>query len=108
MTEIYNFSAGPAVMPKSVVNKGSGMSIMEISHRSSLYVDMQNEAESDLRQLMNVPDDYDVLFLQGGGTLQFDTIPLNLARREKTVAVVDSGHWAVRARLKITRSCRIL
>ena len=107
MTEIYNFSAGPAVMPKSVVKKiqaelpsykGSGMSIMEISHRSSLYVDMQNEAESDLRQLMNVPDDYDVLFLQGGGTLQFDTIPLNLARKEKTVAVVDSGHWAVRAR----------
>ena len=107
VTEIYNFSAGPAVMPKSVVKKiqaelpsykGSGMSIMEISHRSSLYVDMQNEAESDLRQLMNVPDDYDVLFLQGGGTLQFDTIPLNLARREKTVAVVDSGHWAVRAR----------
>ena len=107
MTEIYNFSAGPAVMPKSVVKKiqaelpsykGSGMSIMEISHRSSLYVDMQNEAESNLRQLMNVPDDYDVLFLQGGGTLQFDTIPLNLARKEKTVAVVDSGHWAVRAR----------
>ena len=107
VTEIYNFSAGPAVMPKSVVKKiqaelpsykGSGMSIMEISHRSSLYVDMQNEAESDLRQLMNVPDDYDVLFLQGGGTLQFDTIPLNLARKEKTVAVVDSGHWAVRAR----------
>lgn len=107
VTEIYNFSAGPAVMPKSVVKKiqaelpsykGSGMSIMEISHRSSLYVDMQNEAESNLRQLMNVPDDYDVLFLQGGGTLQFDTIPLNLARKEKTVAVVDSGHWAVRAR----------
>lgn len=84
VTEIYNFSAGPAVMPKSVVKKiqaelpsykGSGMSIMEISHRSSLYVDMQNEAESDLRQLMNVPDDYDVLFLQGAGRFSLTRFP---------------------------------
>lgn len=93
-------------MPKSVIRqiqeelpsyRGSGMSIMEISHRSSLYADMQQAAESDLRQLMDIPDDYSVLFLQGGGTLQFDTIPLNLARRKRTVAVVDSGHWASRA-----------
>ena len=93
-------------MPKSVVKKiqaelpsykGSGMSIMEISHRSSLYVDMQNEAESNLRQLMNVPDDYDVLFLQGGGTLQFDTIPLNLARKEKTVA---AGNLDIRGSIR--------
>lgn len=106
MAQIYNFSAGPAVLPAPVIRqvqselvsyKNSGMSIMEISHRSSLYTDMEAEAEENLRKLMRIPNDYDVLFLQGGGTLQFAMVPLNLAQKNKQTGFVDSGHWAQRA-----------
>ena len=88
MTKVYNFSAGPAVLPKEVIKKaqdeltsfkGSQMSVMEISHRSSLYTEMFQKAEEDLRYLMEIPDDYDILFQQGGATLQFTAVPLNLA-----------------------------
>lgn len=106
VAQIYNFSAGPAVLPVSVVHqvqselvsyKNSGMSIMEISHRSSLYTDMEAEAEENLRKLMRIPAEYDVLFLQGGGTLQFAMVPLNLAKGNNQVGYIDSGHWAQRA-----------
>ncbi|KRM97291.1 3-phosphoserine phosphohydroxythreonine aminotransferase [Liquorilactobacillus aquaticus DSM 21051] len=106
MAQIYNFSAGPAVLPASVIRqvqselvsyKNSGMSIMEISHRSSLYTDMEAEAEKNLRKLMSIPDEYDVLFLQGGGTLQFAMVPFNLARKNKRAGFIDTGHWAQRA-----------
>ncbi|WP_057743430.1 3-phosphoserine/phosphohydroxythreonine transaminase [Liquorilactobacillus capillatus] len=106
MAQIYNFSAGPAVLPAAVVRqvqselvsyKNSGMSIMEISHRSSLYTEMEAEAERNLRELMRIPDEYDILFLQGGGTLQFTMAPLNFAQKTKQIGFIDSGHWAQRA-----------
>ncbi len=106
LQRIYNFSAGPAILPVEVVKtvqeelpsyRRSGMSIMEISHRSSLFTDLQEAAEADLRKLMQIPDNYDVLFLQGGGTLQFAMTAMNLAVKTKKVGFVDSGHWAQRA-----------
>lgn len=102
----YNFSAGPAVMPKPVIDQiqaelpsfqGSGMSIMEISHRSKLFGQVINDAEQDLRDLMKIPDNYRVLFFQGGGTLQFTAAPLNLATAHHHIGLLDSGHWASRA-----------
>ncbi len=106
LQRVYNFSAGPAVLPAEVVRtvqeelpsyRRSGMSIMEISHRSSLFTDLQETAETDLRKLMQIPDNYDVLFLQGGGTLQFAMTAMNLAVKTKRVGFIDSGHWAQRA-----------
>ncbi|WP_056942817.1 3-phosphoserine/phosphohydroxythreonine transaminase [Secundilactobacillus kimchicus] len=103
---IYNFSAGPAVMPKPVIEQiqrdlpnlnGSGMSILEISHRSSLFDTILAEAKQDLRDLMRIPDDYEILFFQGGGTGQFAAAPLNLATLHHAIALLDSGHWANRA-----------
>lgn len=87
---VYNFSAGPSVLPLPVLEKvrddllnyqGSGQSVMEMSHRSAEFKKIIQEAEADLRDLMNIPDNYKVLFLQGGGTLQFSMIPLNLLRK---------------------------
>ncbi|MFT8825897.1 MAG: 3-phosphoserine/phosphohydroxythreonine transaminase [Liquorilactobacillus mali] len=106
MANVYNFSAGPAVMPREVLEqvqkellsyKNSGMSVMEISHRSSLFADIQKNAETNLRALMNIPDEYDVLFLQGGATLQFTMAPLNLAINKRKIDFVDTGHWSQRA-----------
>ena len=86
---VYNFSAGPATMPVEVLEeirdemlnyKGSGMCVMEMSHRSKVYQQIIDEAEADLRTLMNIPDNYKVLFIQGGATLQFAAIPLNLCK----------------------------
>lgn len=103
---IYNFAAGPATLPDPVIKQiqvelpsinGSGMSIMEISHRSALFDDIINTAEQDVRDLMHVPDNYHVLFFQGGGTGQFAAVPMNLATIHKRIALLDSGHWATRA-----------
>lgn len=103
---VYNFSAGPGVMPQQVLDQiqaemksfnNSGMSILEISHRSQLYTEMEQIAEQNLRDLMHVSDDYAVLFLQGGGTLQFTNIALNLTDQFHHVAYMNSGHWAQKA-----------
>lgn len=103
---VYNFSAGPGVLPATVLDQiqtemksfnGSEMSILEISHRSKQYEAMELEAEANLRELMNIGDDYAVLFLHGGGTLQFTNIALNLTDKYHHVAYVDSGHWAQKA-----------
>lgn len=105
MRNIYNFSAGPAVLPETVLQeaademmnyKGSGMSVMEISHRSALFQSIIDEAEYDLRTLMGIPDDYDVLFLQGGTSLQFAMIPMNFMRNQKADYIL-TGHWSKRA-----------
>ena len=105
MRNVYNFSAGPAVLPKSVLQeaademldyKGSGMSVMEISHRSSLFQSIIDETEQDLRILMNIPDDYVVLFLQGGTSLQFSMIPMNFMRNGKADYIL-TGYWAKKA-----------
>ncbi|MCH4170111.1 MAG: 3-phosphoserine/phosphohydroxythreonine transaminase [Lactobacillus sp.] len=103
---IYNFAAGPAVLPKPVLEQvqkelldydHSGMSILEISHRSKLFTDLYADTKARLKQLMNLGDDYDVLFLQGGATLQFTMVPLNIATKHHRAAYIDSGHWSVRA-----------
>ena len=89
MSTIYNFSAGPAVLPKEVLQQaaddmldwhGSGMSVMEMSHRGPEFVGIHAQAEADLRELLDIPQNYKVLFLQGGATLHFSCVPMNLLR----------------------------
>ena len=89
MSRVYNFSAGPAVLPEEVLReaademldyKGCGMSVMEMSHRSKVYQGIIDEAEADLRKLIGIPDNYKVLFLQGGATLGFAMIPMNFMK----------------------------
>ncbi|MBE5935361.1 MAG: 3-phosphoserine/phosphohydroxythreonine transaminase [Lachnospiraceae bacterium] len=105
MARVYNFSAGPAVLPEEVLKeaademldyKGSGMSVMEMSHRSKVYETIINEAEQDLRDLMNIPDNYKVLFLQGGASQQFAMIPMNLMKN-KVADYIVTGQWAKKA-----------
>lgn len=102
---MYNFSAGPAVLPEEVLReaaeemmdyKGSGMSVMEMSHRSQVFDDIIKEAEQDLRDLMNIPDNYKVLFLQGGASQQFAMIPMNLMKN-KVADYIVTGQWAKKA-----------
>lgn len=105
MSRVYNFSAGPAVLPEEVLKeaademldyKGSGMSVMEMSHRSKVYDTIIKEAEADLRDLMGIPDQYKVLFLQGGASQQFAMIPMNLMKNKKAAYIV-TGQWAKKA-----------
>lgn len=105
MSRVYNFSAGPAVLPEEVLReaaeemmdyRGSGMSVMEMSHRSKVYDTIIKEAEADLRDLMNIPDNYKVLFLQGGASQQFAMIPMNLMKNRKAAYIV-TGQWAKKA-----------
>ncbi len=105
MGRVYNFSAGPAVLPEEVLNeaaaemldyKGTGMSVMEMSHRSKAYEGIIKDAEQDLRDLMNIPDNYKVLFLQGGASLQFSMIPMNLMKN-KVADFIITGQWAKKA-----------
>lgn len=106
MTSIYNFSAGPAVLPKDVLKQaqaemldyqGSGMSVMEMSHRGDEYIAIQAEAEKNLRVLLGVPDSYHVLFLQGGATAEFALVPMNLLQAGQTADYTLSGAWAKKA-----------
>ncbi|MBQ3577196.1 MAG: 3-phosphoserine/phosphohydroxythreonine transaminase [Firmicutes bacterium] len=101
----YNFSAGPAMMPEPVLEEialevmnynGSGMSVMEMSHRSKVFIDIAAQAEADLRKLMNIPDNYKVLFVQGGGTLQFAMVPINLMKNG-VACYVETGSWSKKA-----------
>ncbi|MCR5426474.1 MAG: 3-phosphoserine/phosphohydroxythreonine transaminase [Lachnospiraceae bacterium] len=105
MARVYNFSAGPAVLPEEVLREaademldyqGSGMSVMEMSHRSKVYDKIIKDAEQDLRDLMNIPDNYRVLFLQGGASQQFAMIPMNLMKKKKAGYIV-TGQWAKKA-----------
>lgn len=105
VSRVYNFSAGPAVLPEEVLReaqeemldyRGCGMSVMEMSHRSSVFQQIIDEAESDLRQLMNIPKEYKVLFLQGGASLQFAMIPMNLMKNRVADYIV-TGQWAKKA-----------
>ena len=101
----FNFSAGPAMMPEPVLEeirdemmnyRGSGMCVMEMSHRSKVYQQIIDEAEADLRELMGIPDNYKVLFIQGGATLQFSMIPMNLMKNGKAV-YIETGAWSKKA-----------
>lgn len=103
---VYNFSAGPSMLPVEVLEKvqkdllnyeGSGQSVMEMSHRSKEFKKIIEDAEADLRELMNIPDNYKVMFLQGGGTLQFAMVPLNLLRKSRKADYVITGTWAKKA-----------
>lgn len=105
MGRVYNFSAGPAVLPEEVLKeaaaemldyKGTGMSVMEMSHRSKAYQEIIDDAEKDLRELMNIPDHYKVLFLQGGASQQFAMIPMNLMKNRKAAYII-TGQWAKKA-----------
>ena len=105
MARVYNFSAGPAVLPEEVLQeaademldyRGTGMSVMEMSHRSKAYDTTIKEAEADLRELMNIPDNYKVLFLQGGASQQFAMIPMNLMKNRVADYIV-TGQWAKKA-----------
>ncbi len=105
MSRIYNFSAGPAVLPESVLReaqeemmdyRGCGMSVMEMSHRSKVFDDLIQETEADLRDIMQIPDNYKVLFLQGGASLQFSMIPMNLMKNRVADYIV-TGQWAKKA-----------
>ena len=102
MSRVYNFSAGPAVLPEEVLKeaaeemldyKGCGMSVMEMSDRSKDFQDIIDEAEKDLRELMNIPDNYKVLFVQGGGHVQFAMVPMNLMKN-KVGDYIITGQWA--------------
>ena len=101
----YNFSAGPAMMPEEVLEeiaaemmnyRGSGMCVMEMSHRSKVFQQIRDEAESDLRKLMGIPDNYKVLFVQGGGTVQFAMVPMNLMKNG-VACYVETGAWSKKA-----------
>ncbi|WP_337416789.1 3-phosphoserine/phosphohydroxythreonine transaminase [Dysosmobacter sp.] len=102
---VYNFSAGPAMMPESVLEEiaaevlnyhGSGMSVMEMSHRSKVFQDILAQAEADLRELMHIPENYKVLFVQGGGTVQFAMVPMNLMKKG-VACYVETGAWSKKA-----------
>ena len=105
MSRVYNFSAGPAVLPEEVLQElademmdynGTGMSVMEMSHRSAAFQDIIDTTERDLRELMGIPDNYKVLFLQGGASQQFAMIPMNIMRNRVADYIV-TGQWAKKA-----------
>ncbi|MBI4727412.1 3-phosphoserine/phosphohydroxythreonine transaminase [candidate division TA06 bacterium] len=103
---VYNFSAGPGMLPEAVLKKaademldhqGSGMSVMEMSHRSKVYQSIIDGAEKSLRELMSIPANYKVLFLQGGASMQFAMVPLNLMKKSNKADYVNTGEWATKA-----------
>ncbi len=113
---VYNFGAGPAMLPESVVlelqqelpnHQGSGISILEMNHRSPDFQKIINQAEQDLRELMQIPDDYAVLFLHGGATLQFAMAPLNLLGSRAAANYANTGYWSARAMREAQRFCTV-
>lgn len=116
MTRNYNFSAGPSALPEDVLKlaqkelldwHGLGLSIMEMSHRSSEFVGVAAEAEQDLRDLMQIPDNYRVLFMQGGASSQFSMIPMNLLRGKTTADYINTGDWSKKAIKEASRYCDV-
>ncbi|MBM4200054.1 MAG: 3-phosphoserine/phosphohydroxythreonine transaminase [Gammaproteobacteria bacterium] len=116
MKRVYNFSAGPSMLPEAVLNRardelldyaGSGMSVMEMSHRGKEFMAIAQKAEADLRELMSVPDNYKVLFLQGGATSQFAMVPINLLRGKTSAAYVETGLWSEKAVAEAKRFCDV-
>lgn len=116
MTRKYNFSAGPAMLPQEVLEQaqaemldwhGSGMSVMEMSHRGKEYMSIAEAAEADLREVMAIPDNYKVLFLQGGASSQFSAIPLNLLRGNAGADYINTGAWSKKAIAEASRYCAV-
>ena len=113
---VHNFAAGPATLPLEVLERardemtdwqGSGMSVMEVSHRSKAFVAVAQEAEADLRALLAIPSNYKVLFLQGGATGQFAAIPLNLTTPESVIDVINTGAWSKKAIGEAKKYCKV-
>ncbi len=116
MTRVFNFSAGPAVLPEEVLQQakdelldwhGSGMSVMEMSHRGKEFIAIAEKAEADLRGLMNIPTNYKVLFLQGGGSAQFAMVPINLLREKKSADYINTGEWSKKAIKEAKKFCAV-
>jgi phosphoserine aminotransferase len=112
----FNFSPGPATLPVEVLQQArdelldwrhSGMSVMEVSHRGQAFVEVAAAAERDLRQLMSIPANYKVLFMQGGASAQFALVPMNLTAPDATVDYIDTGHWSRKAIEEAGRYCRV-
>ncbi|PZP64777.1 MAG: 3-phosphoserine/phosphohydroxythreonine transaminase [Azospira oryzae] len=116
MGRVYNFSAGPAVLPEEVLIRArdemldwraSGMSVMEMSHRGKEFISIARKAEADLRELMAIPANYKILFLQGGATAQFAAVPMNLLRGRRKADYVNTGHWSKRAIAEAKKYCEV-
>ena len=116
MPRAYNFSPGPATLPEPVLEharaemldyRGRGLSVMEMSHRSTEFVEIAQRAEADFRELLDVSDDYAVLFLQGGATLQFAMVPINLADEASVADYVHTGLWGTKAIAEARKLCRV-
>ena len=116
MSRVYNFSAGPAALPLEVLKsirkdipdwQGTGMSVMEVSHRSKEFVALAERAEANFRALLSIPDDYSVLFTQGGATLQMSMAPMNLAGADATVDYVVTGSWGKKAAGEARKFCKV-
>ena len=116
MTRKYNFSAGPATLPLEVLEQaqaemldwhGCGMSVMEMSHRGKEYTSIANEAEADLRELLNIPENYKTIFMQGGGSTQFAAVPLNLLGDNDSADYVNTGVWSDKAIQEANRYCSV-
>ncbi|HID48004.1 MAG TPA: aminotransferase class V-fold PLP-dependent enzyme, partial [Chromatiales bacterium] len=116
MNRVYNFSAGPAMLPQAVLEqaraemldwRGSGMSVMEMSHRGKEYLSIASQAEADLRELMDIGDEYAVLFLQGGASSQFAAVPMNLLRGKGKADYINTGAWSKKAIAEGKRYCEV-
>lgn len=116
MDQIYNFSAGPAVLPKEVLQQardemldwhGSGMSVMEMSHRGKEFMSIAEKTESDFRELVGISENYKVLFLQGGASSQFSMVPMNLLRGKTKANYINTGQWSTKAIKEASRYCTI-
>jgi len=116
MTRVFNFGAGPATLPEPVLRQaaeemldwhGSGMSVMEMSHRGKEFIDIHARAEADLRELLGIPKNYKVLFLQGGAAAQFALVPMNLLRGKDRADYVASGYWSKKAIAEAKRYCKV-
>lgn len=112
----FNFSPGPAALPLEVLEeardelldwKGSGMSVMEVSHRGAAFMEMAAEAETNLRDLLSIPANYQVLFLQGGASAQFAFVPMNLTRADSLADYINTGHWSAKAIAEARRYCNV-
>ncbi len=116
MSQVYNFSAGPAMLPVQVMKQmkeelleygNAKASVMEISHRGADFMAMAEKSERDLRDLMNIPDNYKVLFMQGGASAQFSMVPINLLRGKTTANYAHTGHWSKKAIAEAQRYCDV-
>ena len=116
MAKVFNFGAGPAMLPEPVMKQaadellnwnGTGMSVMEMSHRDKSYIAVYAEAVADLRELLGIPNNYKVLFLQGGGAGQFSFVPMNLLRGKGAADYVETGYWSQKAIAEAGRYCKV-